>query len=281
MQIAGTITDAATGKPVVNAYWQESYYDDSSGNISPFGNKYPAPGGNYNIDFDALGLSGLSANHYFVFSAPGYEIYYANDISLNDTPNVLLPKSAGILSSSAGGILAVGAGLFLLASQNKKKHEIGKLETKDVFPYLLIGGAVLALGLVKKITDAFGLTSSADQQAVNNYSNTPGSFWNSDFWQEFTSWPDSVLVNNDSAASQLWIALDNSWGVMVPNFDNVFAIFKTMKSQSDLSYFSYYVKSNEGEDLLGYLQGFSWTETRLSASQIVQISNYITQLPTH
>jgi hypothetical protein len=268
MNITGTIKDAQTGNAINDAKVQEVYYEADNNLLTPIGNIFSAPGGNYSLTVD-----NLSSDQYFQFTAPGYNLYYANDISLASNPNVLLLKEP----VKTGEILFPLALLALIMT--KKKATMGKLQTKDVYPYLLIGGVLVVTGALKKMLTSLGILTSADTTALDTANTNPESFWNPDFWRQFTSFPNGSLTQAE--AVQMLSEIDASFGVISDNVAQVTGVFKKLTSQAEVSYLSYMATKISNTDLLTYLRGGTWPNDRLSDSEVQSINLFLSKLPTN
>lgn len=268
MNISGTIKDAQTGNAINNAKVQEIYFQSDSNTLTPIGTIFSAPGGNYSLNIDSI-----DSEQYFQFTAPGYNLFYANDLSLASNPNILLLKEP--LSSSA---LILPIGLLVLLF-TKKKAAMGKLQTKDVYPYLLIGGVLVVTGALKKILTSMGILTSADTTALDTATTNPGSFWNPNFWRQFTSFPNGSLTQ--AQAVQMLSEIDSAFGVLSDNVAQVTGVFKQLTSQAEVSYLSYMATQISNTDLLTYLRGGTWPNDRLSDSETETINQFLSKLPTN
>jgi hypothetical protein len=268
--INGTLKDIQTLKVIPNGIMQEIYYESDGNILTPFGPIYNINNGTWTLTVDVL-----SSDRYFQFSAPGYNIYYANLTSLYNDSNVQL------LTSSHSAILPIAAiGLFLLAAK-KKKHVagIGKMETKDVMPYILIGGVLVAAGLLKKFFTSLGILDSADTTALNNADTNPQSFWNPNYWKQFSSFPNGAITTEQAVNYLLQIT--DAFGFFSDNVAAVDAVFHQLTSKAQVSYMSYVSAQNGGSDLLTYLRGSSWPNDRLSDSEVQAINSFLNNLPTN
>ena len=267
MTLSGKIIDVQTGKPVQNATWQEVYYQAENKMLTPFGPVFPVNQSVYQIDVDSI-----SDQQYFQFTAPGYNIYYANDVSLQSDSTVKLLKEDNKNLILAGSALAI-----LLLSQ--KKNAVGKMTVEDVKPYILIGGVLVVTGLFKKLLTSLGVYDSAATVALDQAATNPKSFWNPTFWQQFSSFPNGSLTSQQ-AGEKLW-AIDNAFGTFSDDVSAVNAVFHSLTSQSELSYMAFVAQQIFKQDLLTYLRGTSWPNDRLSDSEVQAINTFISKLPTN
>jgi hypothetical protein len=271
MTLTGNIIDVQTQRPILNASVQEVTLDKSTNKLTAVGPVNPIIGASYSIE-----VSSLSSDQYFQFTAPGYNLYYANDLSLASSPIVHLLKNA---MSKENLLLLGGGALALLALSQNKKGAVGKLTVDDVKPYLLIGGILVVTGTLKKILTSLGVFTSAATSAVNSQINNPDSYWQPSFWKKYTNFPNGTLTS--AKAVQILAAIDNAFGPVSDDVAAVNAQFHQLTSQAEVSYLADIAMQASGRDLLTYLRGTGWPNDRLSDSEINSIDNYISQLPTN
>lgn len=214
-----------------------------------------------------------------IVTAPGYKEAIFNTFEIIDLqfdPLVYLTKTGN-------NFLPIAlAGLALLAVTEDKK--IGAANTGKnnlINAGLLIGGGyvlIKAIGIADNLLELLGLQKSVETRTLDFASTDPNSFWNPNFWRQFSNWNYALTANQArSIISQLKSAF--SWF----NDDEAAAIaaLKQLKTQSNLSYISYVFSADEGKDFLTWLRGDAYPNDRLSDAEIYDLHNYIAKLPTH
>ena len=269
MLVNGSIVDKVTGNIIKNCEILQI-----SNNI-PLGPPLLVADGN----FTGLNVV-LDQNTFFVFSSPGYSTVYVNTIDIlasgADNYNVFLEP----IKKEAGAVI-VGAGLLallLLASKKKAATTLGKLETKDVYPYLLIGGVLVATGAIKKLLQSVGIMDSTATQNLNALTADPNSFWSPNYYKQFSQFNYSL---DKATATKMCIDIDSAFGYFSDNVSAVDAVFKQLKTKAEVSYLADVFNQISGEDLLTYLRGTSWPTDRLSDAEVNTINSYLQQLPTN
>lgn len=169
-------------------------------------------------------------------------------------------------------------GLFIIAASSKKK--IGKIDQKSI---LTIGLAVLMIfgfSTLKKFFEGLGIFQSKEGKEFDQEISDPGSFWNPGFWQKGGS---GTLILTDAACEWLYNEIYNSFSIWGDDEKRIFSAFKTIKTQSQLSYFSYWLMQKKNIDLLKWLKGSDWGPVgdHLSVDEISVITTYIKQLPKY
>ena len=266
MTLTGNIIDVQTQQPIPNAVVQEATFDTASNTLHPFGPIQNITGSNY-----SLNVNSLSSDQYFQFTAPGYNLYYANDLSLASSPTVQLLKDT---EANKNLLLAGGALAFLYLVRNKKR-EVGKLETKDVIPYLLIGGVLIAGGFLKSILEKFGLISNA---AVAKEGSNPNSFWNPLFYQVYSTFTKTIDTPTATADAKKIYDAFTPIGYYV---EDIIAVIHSLQTQSEVSFLAKVFNDVYGKDLYNFLVNGWWPGDHLSTDEILQLNNYISQLPTN
>lgn len=271
MYIGVGFIDNKTKKGLLNATGSVLVY---SGNILV--DQFQVANGYVQID-------NFSVQYNYVFKVNGYKdkTESGNVLYGGATSNDLGPSVFVYLEKLNDAPALLGLGLLGLLLLKKDKKKIGKLNPGDAKTALIIGGGVLGFIAIKKVFEKLGILQDQSTVTVNNIQSDSGSFWNGNYWQQFSSFPNSVLVNNSSSAGSLYAMIDNSFGIFVPNFDTIFGEFKLMKTKSDLSYFSYWIKTNQRKDIIAWLKEFDWTQTRLNDEEISQINDYFKTLPSN
>lgn len=156
----------------------------------------------------------------------------------------------------------------------------GKIDTGTI---ITIGaGVALLFGMktISSILEELGVIKSKDGKDYDNNINNPYSFWNPLFWQQ--GGPGTLLI---TAAHCQWLYSEiyNSFGIFNDDEARIYAAFKTLKTQSQLSYFSWWIQQNKNLDLLKWLKGGNWGPIgdHLSVAEIAVITDYFKRLPKY
>lgn len=267
MIINGSIVDRNTGDVLQNCTIAK--YSDNELVSDPIQVK----NGNFSIDVST------DPNTYFIFNCPGYAMLKATTSEIisfgGSNYNAFLTP---VTANMGEKILPVAAGLVLVLMTQRKNKSVGKLETKDVFPYLLIGGALVVSGILKKILTGLGVYTSADTTALDHAATDPGSFWNPTYYKNFTSYTYSI---DRAGANNLVEQITDAFGAFNDCEECVIAVFRQLKTKSEVSYLADVFYQNTGNDLLTYLRGGSWPEDRLSDTDVNTINEFVSKLPTN
>lgn len=149
-------------------------------------------------------------------------------------------------------------------------------------------GGVALFFLIKPIYNAMqsffqgaGITKSPAQQRLNEMQGNPKSFWNAEFWKllarQIGKPVSAMTVSN---MQKLWNELNVAFGYFNDDESAAIASFKKyIRYQTQLSFFSDWVQKNQNTDLLGWLQGNTYPNDRLSPDEIDIITQYVQNLP--
>lgn len=177
--------------------------------------------------------------------------------------------------------VVIGTGLLLLYNSSKKK-KVGKIETSDIVNTgIAIGGGYLlfnSIGIVDKLLEAIGLKDSKETQTLNYTSTDPNSFWNPNYWMQYTSFTYSI---NEQQARDIIGQIKNALGWWNDDEAAIMAAFKQLRTQANLSFVAWEFNKTDGADLLTWLRGTSWPYDRLSDAEVYSINQYFSKLPTH
>lgn len=213
----------------------------------------------------------------FVFNAKGYtsnsftgeELYTAGG-------NVFLKKSNILLY----GMAAVTA-VVLMAKLKEKKKRVGKLETNDVLPWLLIAGAFIGFKAIQKALAALGLGGPGGK-AADEAMNNPYSPFNANFWEKV---PNNVapLIITESAVQGFITTIHDAFRVLQDDFNTIWGVFSQLKTQSQVAYLSQKFVAKYKESLLPFLQdgGGILPWDGLSDKHLAQIMEYVSKLPLY
>lgn len=268
MLLTGNIVDS-TGKPFLTAYY---YKSDINGNI--LSALIPVTTGQFAFYFDEN-----DNDIYWRWGAPGFtdwknQPYGNGGYLVNNNPFLVTMHTPDVQNTLVPFSLL---GLLLLLA-TKKKKAVGKLETKDVYPYLIIGGVLVATGMINKILQSLGIIDSADTVALDNASKDPGSFWNVNYWRQFSVFNHSLTIEQ---ASEKVTQLQNAFGYFSDDVAAVNAVFHSLQTKAEASYLAYIFLQGSGKDLLTWLRGSTYPNDRLSDNEVNSINAYLSSLPTN
>lgn len=224
-------------------------------------------------------VPGLS---YWFSGMPEYGAVLKTSNDLNQGANVVIPKTfdAPTLSDTGKNIYyGVAGGLILLVLLNeRKKKSVGKMDKENVIPILLIGGAIISFDLLKKLFESVGIWNSAETKQLDNQASNPGSYWNPNYYTQFSSYSYALDTTQAAAlAKQIY----ESFGMFNDCEECVKSVFKSLKTKSNVSFLAKVFAANYGQDLLSFLRGGIWPQDRLSDSDVAEIDSYISKLPNN
>lgn len=277
MVYSGTVLDQQTGNPLPGA----SVYL-LSGGLQVTGMPTDASGqfnlpnvdaGGDTIRITHTGYKAVDVKAAQYQNANHYIILMERDIVELDP--VELPGGSG--DNNMLWLLLLAGGV--IASQGGKKS-VGKIDLDTAI--VIGGGAVLFFGfdVVKKLFENIGFWKSPGEKSYDEEANNPYSFWSPRFWEQGG---DGTLLLTHAKCTWLYDEIYDSFGFWDDDESRIYAAFKTLKTQSQLSYFSYWVAINKGTDLLDWLLA---TKTgpvgdHLSADEIKVITDYFNKLPKY
>jgi hypothetical protein len=207
-------------------------------------------------------------------AAPGYqsvtlkaaEMQVQNDVTLRK------PISSAVL---------LAALLAFIAFAKKRKKEVGKVTTADVFPFMLIGGGVLAFVLIKEILEKLGIWKSKDEKELDNTTTDPNSWWSPNFWRSKPAGVSWSYVIDTATAIEWSKQIYDAFGAFNDCEECAIAVFKRCRTKANASFLSDIFSQRYGEDLLTFLRGGWWPQDRLSDEDVNVINNYVNQLPNY
>lgn len=172
--------------------------------------------------------------------------------------------------------LAIGAGIiFLLAKKKEQKKQVGKIETKEV---LLIGGGLIAFSVLQKILQGVGLWKSQETKNLDQETTNPNSFWSPNYYKMYSSYSYAIdRKTAESYAKEIY----NAFGMFNDCEECVKAVFRRLRTKSNVSYLVQVFSDVYGQDLLTFLRGGIWPQDRLSDSDVNEINSFLSKLPTN
>jgi len=145
---------------------------------------------------------------------------------------------------------------------------------------LIIGGVILYLAytkILKPLSESFGLSKSGEEKNVDKEITKPGSAFNPNYWR---SVPNALIIKND-AVNKYIDTIWNAPGYFYDDFDAVLGVFKSLKTQTQVSYLAFKFNEKYKKDLLNWLVGgtlLSYPADRFSAEQVNQLITYVNGL---
>lgn len=228
------------------------------------------PGEKYTIDAgaDAAGIK-------IIFSSQGYQSLQTTIAALQSGgSNVHLEKS-----NKSVWLLLIALGLLYTFSTKKKA--VGKLQTGDIIPILLIAGAVIGFSFIKQLLEGLGIWDSEDTKQLDQTAGNGANWWNPDYYK--TKPPHINYTNpiTKSRANQLAKYLYDQFNFLNDDEDAAIAVFKSLPSQAAGSFVSESFRDLFGVDMLSWLRGGSWPQDRLSDADVNTINKYMLSLPKY
>jgi len=140
---------------------------------------------------------------------------------------------------------------------------------------VLIGGAVIGvLFFGNKLLKAIGIFKSEESKAIDEYAASSGNFW-SPSWYKTNSNNIMTRASADVLARTIW----DSIGMFNDNEEKVKGVFKSLKSQGQVSYLAEVFFLIYNEDLLTFIRGGYWPYDALSDADVFEITRYLQTLP--
>lgn len=279
--VRGKVIDIDTGKGVPGATVTLASADFLSLGVGAAADS----SGNYTINNDKV-VQGTNV----IATSVGYNQAGYKLLSSNATINIELEKDyqelPGVvvkpkpkLNKVALGIGA--AALLLLATKNKAKKKIsgifpGGPIMDSIMPVILIGGMYIVIRYGPDILEKFGLKQSKDEKDTEDAVSDPGSYWDPSFWKKG---PTGTFVLQPNEVKDFLTLLKWAFGMFNDDEAAVINAFKTLRTQSQLSYLADQFQQANGKRLADWLYKDSWPNDRLSLSEMAEINTYISKLP--
>lgn len=175
-------------------------------------------------------------------------------------------------------IAAALAAIYVYRRNNKK---VGALTSDDVKTIMLATGGIIGFTLIKQLLESLGIWQDADGAALDNATNNPNSFWSPIFWQNKPTYTPWTYTINEAQAIGILQQIQDCFSFYNDNEERAIGIFKTLRTQSNLSYLAYVFADQGKGDLLTYLRGGNWPQDRLSDADVQVINQYISRLPKY
>lgn len=178
--------------------------------------------------------------------------------------------------------------LVAIAANDKKKGKVSGLKRDDVTAGLLLVGGVIALSaggkILNKLLVLLGIAESKDTKEVEQFfSEEPQQNpWSPEFWKYGP--PGQTRILTTDHADKLATGLHNAFGLLNDDEDGIYAIFKSLPTQSCVSFLAgrFYLKY--GKDLYSWLRGGSWNQPgfdHLSDAELNRVNRIVLSLPKY
>ncbi len=204
-----------------------------------------------------------------IFPASAYQTVFELEPLYTTLPDVVVTSN----SKPFPWLLLLGA-IPLIT----KKKTVGKVDTGTV---VAVAAGVLFLkgfGLFNSLLESLGLQDSASTKDLDAAASNPLSPWSPNFYK---SGPAGTYLLTMQGMQDIYDTLNNSFGWFNDDEAAAIAVFKQLKTQSQLSFFAEWFKNSKGVDLLYWLRGTGYPNDRLSDAEVDSINQYILKLPKY
>lgn len=140
--------------------------------------------------------------------------------------------------------------------------------------------AIIGVKTITNILEKVGLFSSKESKNYDEHVSNPKSFWNPLMWKDG---PAGTMILRHEFCQWLYKEIYNSFHWYGDDEDRIYAAFHNLKTQSQLSYFSYWLQENKKLNLISWLIGSNIGPfgDHLSAAEIDKITQYFNKLPKY
>jgi hypothetical protein len=230
-------------------------------------------------DYEAWSTGEQAYRTAVLFKAPGYKdkTVKLSDLYYNGADVYLDKKDAEIPLWVIGAVL--GAALFILKKKKKADKKVGFLDMSDIMPIFFIVGGIIAFDLIKKVLEKLGLWKSPDTKELDDMASDPNSAWSPNFYKTKPANASWTYPITTSTADQYAKDIYNSFGGFNDCEECVKAVFKKLRTKSNLSFLAEIFEQKYDSDLLDFVRGGWWPQDRLSDADVAEINRYIKQLP--
>src|SRR5574337_496543 len=195
--------------------------------------------------------------------------YSAAEIANGAT--IILPPFLELNSTASKTWYALAGGLGLILMLNeikKKKKRVGKIETSEILPIILIGAALIGFNLIQKLLTSLGIWSSPETKNLDAIASSGANtnFWNPNYYLQFSSYPNGNVTTPQ--AIDYINQITSAFGIFNDCEECVTGVFRQMKTKSNVSFLAKVFYDQTGQDLLTYLRGGLWPQDRLSDQDV-------------
>jgi len=150
-----------------------------------------------------------------------------------------------------------------------------KKQQENLIKYA-IGAAGAYFLIVRPVLSKFGIIKSAKQTSIENETLKINSPWNPNYWQQYSG----AHIITGAALSDIIYNIEDSFGVLADNYENILGQFKKLQYKTQVSYLADQWQRQKGTDFLSFLgKGggiFPWDG--LSTEHLSALINYVNTL---
>ncbi len=144
------------------------------------------------------------------------------------------------------------------------------------------GLALLYFGLIKPITNKLGLTLSEKERALAMIAETASGSngWNPNFYKEYTAKNKKWTILTTGGAQKIANQIYKAWGLINDDEQSIYAAFRALKNQLQLSQVSDTYSKIYKQDLLTRLKA-PWYYLRdgLDVNEFAEVAKIVNALP--
>lgn len=225
---------------------------------------------------------------YLVISSVGYRskalpldtLEPGRIITLEESAITLPPVVVTSGSKSFPWALALIPIAMLMNDKKKGRKRVGalKLDTPTVITVGIALVGLKAFGLLNNLLDALGLQAKESTRNLDAASENPLSPWSPQFY--LNAPPGSAFLT-EAQCQQMYTTIQKAFGPLNDDEGQVISVFKTLRTQSQLSVFSLWLANYMNIDILDWLRGGVWPSDRLSDNEVDSINQFILKLPKY
>jgi hypothetical protein len=152
-----------------------------------------------------------------------------------------------------------------------------KLDLGTVFALGAGVAIIITLSSFKQILNKLGLGESKETKELDKEASDAGSPWYPAFWKKG---PTGTILLNTATMQKMYETLQNAWGYFDDDEEAAKGVIKSLKTQSQLSFFSDWLMRTKNIDLFEYMRGGAYWN-RLEDSDMDELVKYIDKLPKY
>lgn len=151
---------------------------------------------------------------------------------------------------------------------------------------LILGAGLLAVayfGIIRPITNTVGLTTSAKEKALQEVAETASKNqgWNPSFYKTYLA-THSGLIKTDAAITAIAKQINGAFGFFNDNVNTIYAAFRQLNSQVDLSWLCAKYSALYKQDLLTRLKApWYYLKDGLTPGEFNEVSKIVNALPVN
>jgi len=112
-----------------------------------------------------------------------------------------------------------------------------------------IGAAGAYFLIVRPILSKLGIIKSGKDIAIDNETLKIDSPWNPNYWHQYSG----AHIITSAALNDIIYNIQDSFGVLADNYDNILGQFKKLQYKTQVSYLAEQWQKQKGTDLLSFL----------------------------